>query len=99
MGWYYKSPVFSTSIGYQEENHEMKIISFWFQTMNNDWVWRKVFERCITILNVSVDIIQVLFFQVSSKFEKLRSKFKRFFIEELKIPEQHLNKVYAPIYS
>ena len=75
------------------------MICFWFQTRKNDWVSRKVFERCITILNVSVDIIQVLFFQVLSKFQKLHSKFKRFFIEKLKIPEQHLNKVYAPIYS
>ena len=60
-------------------------ISFSFQAMKNDWVWRKVFERFITILNVSVDIIQVLFVQVLSIFEKLHSKFKVFFIEELKI--------------
>ena len=65
---------------------KMKIICFWFQTMKSDWVSRKVFERCITILNVSVDIIQALFFQVLSIFEKLHSKFKSFFIEELKIP-------------
>ena len=65
---------------------KMKVICFWFQTMKNDWVWRKVFERFITILNVCVIIIQVLFFQVLSIFEKLHSKFKSFFIEELKIP-------------
>ena len=41
---------------------KMKIICFWFQTMKNDWIWRKVFEKFITILNVSVDIIPVLFF-------------------------------------
>ena len=39
----------------------------------------------LTILNVCVDIIQVLFVQVLSLFEKLHSKFKVFFIEELKI--------------
>ena len=53
--------------------------------MKNDWVWRKVFERSITILNVCVDIIQVLFVRVLSLFEKSHSKFKVFFIEELKI--------------
>ena len=53
--------------------------------MKNDWVWRKVFERRITILNACVDVIQVLFVQVLSLFEKLHSKFKVFFIEELKI--------------
>ena len=66
---------------------KMKIICFWFQTMKKDWLRRKVFERFITILNVSVDIIQVLLFQVLSIFEKLHSKFKSFFIKELKIPE------------
>ena len=70
-----------------------KTICFWFETMKIDWIWRKVFERLITLLNVSLDIIQVLFFQVS-----LHSKFKRFFIEELKITKV-FNKVYAPIYS
>ena len=63
-----------------------KIICLWFQTMKNDWVCRKVFERFITILNVSVDIIQVLFSQVLSIFKKRHTKFKIFFIEELKIP-------------
>ena len=76
----------------------MKIICFWFQTIRNDWVWRKVFERFITIANISVDIIQVLFFKVLSVFEKLHSKFKSFLIEELKIPQLYFNKVYAPIY-
>ena len=77
---------------------KMKIICFWFQAMRNDWVWRKVFEKFITIVNVSVDIIQVLFFKVLSVFEKLHSKFKSFLIEELKIPQLYFNKVYAPIY-
>ena len=49
----------------------MEIICFWFQTMKNDWVWRKYFERFITILNVSIDIIGVLFLQVVSIFKKL----------------------------
>ena len=74
-------------------------ICFSFQAMKNDWVWRKVFERFITIINVSVNIIQVLFFQVLSVFEKLHCKSKSFFIKELEILYQHLNKVYAPIYS
>ena len=54
---------------------KMKIICFWFQTMKNDWIWRKIFEKFITILNVSVNIIAVLFFQVLSLFEKLHSRF------------------------
>ena len=78
---------------------KMKIICFWFQMMKNDWVWRKVFERFITIINVSVNIIQVLFFQVLSVFEKLHCKSKSFFIKELEILYQHLNKVYGPVYS
>ena len=65
---------------------KIKIICLWFQTTKNDWVWRKVFERFITILNVYVDIIQVLFFQVLSIFKKLHSKCKILFIKELKIP-------------
>ena len=65
---------------------KMKIICFWFQAMKNDWIWRQVFERFITVLNVCVNIIPVLFFQVLSIFEKLHSSFKSFFIEELKIP-------------
>ena len=76
-----------------------KIICFWFQTMKNDWIWRQVFERFITILNLFVNSTHVLFFQVLSIFEKLHSKFESFFIEELEITEQHLNKVYAPIDS
>ena len=40
-----------------------KIISFLFQTMKNDWVWRKAFEKYIFIVNVLVDIVGVLFFQ------------------------------------
>ena len=54
---------------------KMKIICFWFQTMKNDWIWRKIFEKFIIILNVSVNIIAVLFFQVLSLFEKLHSRF------------------------
>ena len=76
-----------------------KIICFWFQTMKNDWIWRQVFERFITIRNIFVNIIHVLFFQVLSIFEKLHSKFKSSFTEELEITEQHFNKVYAPIDS
>ena len=53
--------------------------------MKNDWVWRKAFESSITVLNVCVDIIEVLFFQVWSIFEKVHSKFKSFFFKELKI--------------
>ena len=64
---------------------EAKIICFSFQTMKNDWVWRKVFERYITILNVLVDIIGVLFFQLVSIIEKLDSKFESFSTEKLKI--------------
>ena len=45
-----------------------KINSFSFETMKNDWVWGKFFERFITILNLSVDIIGVLFFQLVSLF-------------------------------
>ena len=40
----------------------------------------------ITILNVSVDIIPVLFFKLLSMFEKLHSKFKSLFIEKLNLP-------------
>ena len=58
-----------------------KIIYFWFKTMKNDWVWRKCFERYITILSVSVDIIGALFFQLVSLLEKLDSKFESFFTE------------------
>ena len=53
-----------------------KSICFWFQTMKNDWVWRKVFERFVTILTVSVDIIGVLSFQLVSILGKLVCKFK-----------------------
>ena len=60
--------------------------SFWFETMKIDWIWRKVFERFVTILTVSVDIIGVLSFQLVSILGKLDCKFKSFFIEELKIP-------------
>ena len=65
---------------FSDENHLFLI--------SNDekwWVW-KVFARFITILNISVNIIQVLFVQVLSIFENLHSKFKSFLIEELKIP-------------
>ena len=64
---------------------KMKVICFWFQTTKNDLIWRKVFERFITILNDYIAVIQVLFFQVLSLFDKLHSKFKVFSIEQLKI--------------
>ena len=38
-----------------------KIICFWFQTMKNDWVWRKYFERYLTIQSFLVDIVVHLF--------------------------------------
>ena len=40
---------------------QTKIICCWFQALKNDWVWRKYFEECFAILNVSVDIIEDLF--------------------------------------
>ena len=49
--------------------------------MKNDWVWRKDFERYITILNVLVDIIGVLFFQLVSVIKKVDSKFESFWTE------------------
>ena len=48
--------------------------------MKNDWVLRRFFERYITILSVSANIIEVLFFQLVSLFEKLEAKFESFFI-------------------
>ena len=58
-----------------------KIICFLFQTMKNDRVCRQFFERFITILNVLVDIIEFLFFQLLSIIKKLHSKFESFFTE------------------
>ena len=58
-----------------------KIVCFWLQTIKNDWVWRKVFERYIFILSVLADIVGVLFFRLVSLFEKLDSKFEIFFTE------------------
>ena len=75
-----------------------KTIFFWFQTMKNDLVWRKVLERFITILNLSVNIIGVLFFQLVSTFEKLQTQLKSLLTEELELPEQQFNMVYASIY-
>ena len=49
--------------------------------MKNDLVWRKFFERYITILSFSVNIIGGLFFQLVSLFEKVDSKFESFFTE------------------
>ena len=57
---------------------QTKIICVWFQTMNNVWLRRKVFERFITILNVWVDIIRILFFQLVSIIVKFDSKFEKF---------------------
>ena len=54
--------------------------------MKSDLVSRKVFERCITILNVFINIIRALVVQVFSIFGKLHFKFKSFAIEKLKIP-------------
>ena len=61
------------------------IVCFWFQTLKNDGVYRKVFERCIAILNVLVYITEDFFSQLVSIFEKLDSKFESLFIEELKV--------------
>ena len=66
--------------------------------MKNDWVWRKILERFITILNISVNITGVLFFQLVSIFEKLHTQFKSLLIEELQIPEPQFNMAYASIY-
>ena len=49
--------------------------------MQNDWVWRKFFERFTTILIVPVDVVGVLFFQVVSIIEKLHSKIESLFAE------------------
>ena len=62
-----------------------KIICFLFQTMKNYWVWRKFFEKLITILNVWTvlnSIIRVSFFQLVS--------IGSFFTEELKILSKNL---------
>ena len=75
------------------------IIWFWLQTMKNDCVWRKGFERFITIINVSISLIGVLLFQLVSIFEKVHSKFKSLLTQELEMPEQKFNMVYAPFYS
>ena len=61
------------------------IVCFWFQTLKIDGVYRKVFERCIAILNVLVYITEDFFSQLVSIFEKLDSKFESLFIEELKV--------------
>ena len=74
-----------------------KIICFLFQTMKYDWIWRRIFEIFITILNVSVNLIGVLFLQLVSIFEKVHCKFKILFTQELEMPEQQFNTVYAPI--
>ena len=47
-----------------------KSICYWFQTMKNDWVWKKIFERFITILNVLFGIIGLFFFNY---YQLLRS--------------------------
>ena len=61
--------------------------------MKNDWVWRKTFEKFITILNVLVDNVTVLFFQVASIIKKLdNNKFGSFFTEELKILNNNLTQ-------
>ena len=75
---------------------KIKIISFWFETVKNDRVWRNGFQRFITILNVSVNI-KGGFFQLVSVFSNLDSKFNSVFTEELKISWENLNTVYTPI--
>ena len=67
--------------------------------MKIDWIRRKAFERFVTILTVSIDIIRVLPFQLVSILEKIDCKFKSFLTQDLKIPELHFNTVYGPIYS
>ena len=59
-----------------------KIICFLFPTMKYYWVWRKFFEKCITILNVWAVILRVSFFQLVS--------IGSFFTEELKILSKNL---------
>ena len=71
-----------------------KIICFLFQTMKNYWVWRKFFEKFITILNVWTvlnSIIRVSFFQLVS--------IGSFFTEELKILNKNLIQYLYLIYS
>ena len=58
--------------------------------MKNDGVLRKVFERLVTILNVWVDIIRVLFFQLVSVIKKLDTRFESFLAVELKILNDNL---------
>ena len=67
--------------------------------MKNDCVWRKGFERFITIINVSISLIGVLLFQLVSILEKVHSKFKSRLTQELEMPEQKFYTVYAPFYS
>ena len=67
--------------------------------MKNDCVWRKGFQRFITIINVSISLIGVLLFQLVSILEKVHSKFKSRLTQELEMPEQKFNTVYAPFYS
>ena len=71
-----KQLLFPWSCFYEEKNH-----LFWFQTMKNHCVWRKFFEKYITILSASVNITGVLFVQLVSLLEKLDSKFEKFFTE------------------
>ena len=58
-----------------------KLIFFLFQTIKNDWIWRKIFQKYITILSVSVDIIGVVFVRLVTLFEKLDANFQSFFTE------------------
>ena len=62
-----------------------KSICISFQTMKNDWVWTKFFERFVTILNVLVNITRVFLFQLVSIIRKLYSKVGSFFTQGLKI--------------
>ena len=49
-----------------------------------------MFERFVAILNVWVDIIRILFFQLVSVIKKLDSKFESFLAGELKILNNNL---------
>ena len=75
----------SNFLSFDSVFHKTKIIYFWFQTKKNDWVWRKFFERYITILSVSVSIIGVSFSQLVSLFETVDSMFESFLTDLLKI--------------
>ena len=51
---------------------------------------KKFLKRFVTILNVWVDIVRVLFFKLVSVVKKLDSKFESFLAAELKILNNNL---------